>query len=332
MQTGLQIINEVEDRLGWPQSRTIEDDLSKTTRKLLRLLNRVLHNLVSAEVWPLLRAYGTLVTQATVSETMVMELTNGSDVVEISGTDTSGVTFELHHRMWAIQFGSNTPIYRILEITTPTQIKLNRPWLGDTSTTDEIAVVFGMDRYALPEDFDRPTGKWKDFLSAYSIEPLGPEDFDVLRQKRGRNIEIGDPTHYTVYGLDPSNTYQLIHFDPWPTRQTMMEFTYQMEHPTISTDRDLVLFPMSQVSVVIEAMLYLANRDYEDDTKLQVALREYLVQFNAAKSQSRVTDDTKILSPWTGMRARSSRLRGNAGGIRYDYGTYFDRVDAVGLE
>ena len=335
MRTGLQVINEVEDRLGYRQSASLEGEIEKLTRKLLRLLNRVLKNLVSAEQWPMLRTEGTIVTQAAIESSMLVELTNGSITANISGFDASGTTFLESHAVWAIQFGRDTPVYRIAKVVTPTQVELNRPWLGDTVTPasaddDTIAVILAMDRYTMPDDFDRPTGKWKNFLSSYSILPEGPQGFDEARDRRGRNIVPGAPTLYTIYGLDPSDTYQVLHLDPFPEDQTLLEFKYQRVHPDVEVDTDLVLFPHSQLSIIIEAMLYLANRDYEDDQRLGTALQEYLQQFNAAKSQNRVTDDDKQITPWMGHRAYSVRNR--RGGVRIDYGDYFDRAGSVGLE
>lgn len=336
MRTGLQVIQEVQDRLGDRQATTLEDsDLDRNTRKILRLLNRVLKNMVAAEQWPMLRTEGTILTNASLEDDMLLDLTNGSITVSISDYDSSSITFEQSHLEWGIQFGRNTPIYRIKKVVSPTQIEINRPWVGDSQTItsaddDTVAVIMAMDRYALPEDFDRPTGKWKDFLSSYNIMPLGPEEFAEMRRKRGRNIETESPTHYTIFGLDPSDTYQVLHLEPWPDEQTLLAFNYQRVHPEIETDTDLVLFPHSQLSVIIEAMIYLANRDYKDDQRLTAALQEYLHQFNAAKSQQNVTADDKQLTPWMGNRARSVRQR--RGGVRIDYGDYFDIAGNTGLD
>jgi len=327
MRTGLQVIQEIQDRLGDRQAETIEGDVDKKVRKLLRLLNRVLKNLVSAEQWPMLRTEGTLVTNAPIEEDVLVDLTNGSNVVTLSSFDTSSVTFAANYVQWGIQFGKDTPIYRIDEVVSPTQIKLNRPWLGDTVTPasaddDTVALVLAMDRYALPEDFDRPTGAWQDFLSAYNIKPLGPQEFAEMRNRRGRNIDTDNPLYYTIYGLDPSNTYQVLHLEPWPSQQTMMSYDYQREHPEVEFDTDQILFPNSQLSIIIEAVIYLANRDYKDDQRMGAALTEYLQQYNAARSQQRVTSDHKAFTPWMKNRARS--VRQSRGGVRIDYGDYFD--------
>jgi len=334
MRTGLQVIQEIQDRLGDRQATTIEGTLDNDARKLLRLFNRVLKNMVSAEKWPMLRTEGQIVTQAPLQDDMLLDLTNGSITVSVSEYDTSSITFEQSHLVWGIQLGADSPIYRVAKVVSPTQLELNKPWLGDSQTIasaddDTLAVVMAMDRYALPENFDRPTGEWKDFLSAYDVTPLPPEKFAESRRKRGRSIELANPQFYTIHGLDPSSTYQVLHLEPWPSQQTMLEFNYQHVHHDIEVDNDLVLFPQSQLSVVIEATIYLANRDYKDDERMGAALQEFLQQFNAARGQRTVVDEKKQVTPWMRSRARSTRVQRS--GVRIDYGDAFDRSDMTDL-
>lgn len=337
MLTGKQIVNEIEDRLGYPQSATLEGSIGVDTRKILGLLNRVLKNMGAIEQWPMLRTEGTIVTQAGVEEDMLLEVTNGSDTVVISSYDASGFTFDVSHKQWALQIGSDeTPIYRIAEIVSPTQIKLNRVWIGDTNVPtsaadDTVGVRLAMDQYVVPEDFDRPTGDWEDFLSVYNIKPLGPEEFAKRRREDGRVIRLDNPMYYTVYGLDPSESYQVLHLHPWPVSQTLLQYHYQRLHPTLEHDVDHVLFPQTHLGMIIEAVIYLANRDYEDDQRMQAALAEFMQQFKAAKSANMVIQDKKVLTPWSGHRARSVRQLRGVGGIRYDYGDYFDIAGNVKL-
>jgi len=333
MYTGLQVVNEVEDRLGWSQSSTLEGTLKPATRKLVRLLNRILKNLVAVEQWPLLRQEGHILTQAPTQEVMLLELTNGSTTVTISAFDASGFTFAELHKTWAIQITPEQPIYRIATVVSPTQVTLNKPWLGDTllplaADEEGVSVRLAQDRYALPEDFDRPFGRWQDMLSAYRIDPCGPEEFGQRRRARGMIIEIGDPTRFTVWGLDESNTYQMLHLDPWPVKQTLLQYHYQRVHPDIETDDDRVLFPQPHMSIVIETMLMFANRDYEDDTRFQDAMREFLRQFNAVKGENNIAQDVKQLVP---ERFRMRSVRTRRGWARYDYGDFFDRVGNVNL-
>ena len=75
MLTGRQVINEIEDRLGYPQSATLEGTITVDTRRVLGLLNRVLKNMGAIEQWPMLRSEGTIITQAGVEEDMLLDLT-----------------------------------------------------------------------------------------------------------------------------------------------------------------------------------------------------------------------------------------------------------------
>ena len=330
MLTGLQIVNELEDRLGYPQSATLEGRISPDTRKVLGLLNRVLKNMGAIEQWPMLRSEGTIITQAGVQNDMLVERTNGSDLLTISTYDTSGFTFEVSHKQWAIQLGvSETPIYRISEVISPRIVRLNRVWIGTTeipadANDDTVGVTLAMDQYVLPEDFDRPTGEWEDFLSSYHIKGAGPEEFAKLRRSQGRTVTLDDPKVYTVYGLDPSESYQVLHLHPWPQEQTMLQYYYQRLHPTLEHDVDHVLFPQTQLGMIMEAVIYLANRDYEDDQRMQAALMEFMQQFKTAKGANMVVQDKKILTPWRGGRARSVRDIRGMGGARFDYGEFFD--------
>jgi hypothetical protein len=333
MYTGLQIINEIEDRLGWPQSSTLEGVQGTKTRKLVRLLNRVLKNLVAAEQWPLLRQEGHIMTQAAIEDEMLLILVKGSTTVTISPFDTSGVTFAEQHKTWALQVTPSQPIYRIAEVVLPRVVTLNKPWMGDSVTPASaldtpLSVKMAQDRYALPDDFDRPFGSWQDMLSAHHIKATGPEKFGQIRRARGTVIELGDPQFYTVWGLDDTNTYQVLHLDPWPLEQTLLQYPYQRVHPEIETDDDRVLFPQPHMSIVIEVLLRFANRDYEDDTRMQDAMQEYLRQFNAVKGNNSVVQDVKQFVP-DRFRARSVRTRRSY--VAYDYGDYFDRVSSVDI-
>jgi len=341
MDTGLEVINEIERRLGRQVSKTIEgpDGDRSETKQIVLLVNRVLKNLTMVEDWPMLNADGTLLTNAPITGTDVrLDLTNGSDVVSVSSHDVSGsgstqaTPFVLAHLSWAVQIGSGTPVYRIAEIVSPTQIKLNRAWIGDSNaptgaSTDTLySFTLAMDQYALPDDFERPLDDWTDFLSDYGVTALGPVDFKKQRRRMGASLDTGDPQFFTVFGTDPTNTFQLIHFHPFPDQQTMMGYSYTKVHPEIKTDRDLIMFPVAQITIVIEAVMYLANRDYEDDQRMGASLQEFMTQFNTRFAKKSIVSDTKAINPKVFYRARS--LRTTAGrGVNIDYGDFFDRYD-----
>lgn len=325
MITGLALINEVEDRLGWRQTETLEGVQRPETRKLLRLLNRILHSMQALDDWPLLRAEGDLqlVAAETGTATIAYLAEGGTQVV------LNGASFDDSYKTRLIKFGPDDTLYRITRIVTETTLEFNRPWVGDAVAADELAYTIVQDRYALPADFDRPTGGWENFFGNSTISPIGPEEFLEKRRARGGSLIYSDPDVFTVYGLDDSETFQIIHFDPYPENDRILYYTYQKNHPEIETDEDRVLFPKTHEGVVIEAMLHLANRDYQDDAKTQLILQDYIRGLNQAQSVGNVSHDRLRLSP-NGAH-RFSQWTKYRGGRRVDWGSLFDRSDKYGL-
>jgi hypothetical protein len=334
METGLSLVQEIQDRLSWPVTDSIEgsDGKDPEVRKILLVLNRVLKNLGPMDDWPMLNTEGTLLTNAPVTGSDVrLDLTNGSKTVAISSFDVSdggsqAAPFLLSHKIWAIQIGSGTPVYRVASVDSPTQITLNKPWIGDSNTPtgadDDTLYDFtmAMDQYALPTDFDRPIDEWKDFLSAYGVKPLSPRMFRSKRLAEGFELSPGDPLWFTVYGLNEEGTYQLLHLHPFPQQQTMMEYSYVRDHPTIRNDKDLILFPASQHGMIVEAVVYLADRDFENDQTFAAALQEFMSQFSRSVGKKSLVSDTKQLTP------KVSRMRMAAqSGVRMDWGDFWDR-------
>jgi len=294
-------------------------------RQLLRLLNRVLNSMQTLDDWPLLRVDGDmqLVAYASATET-TGTITNGSATVELTSA-----SFSDSDKTKVIRVSPDNTIYRIKRVITETTIELNRPWVGTTVTAGEITYEMAQDRYVLPADFDRPTGGWENFFGNPDINAIGPEAFLNIRRARAGGFIYADPDVFTVYGLDESETFQIVHFDPYPENNRILNFTYQKNHPVIETDEDRVLFPKSHEGIVIEAMLHLANRDYTDDAKTQAVLQDFLRSLNQAQGSGNVAQDKMSLSPSGAHRqARWVRYRG---GRRVDWGSLFDRSDKYGL-
>lgn len=328
MITGLALINEVEDRLGWRQTDTLEGTQRPETRKLVRLLNRVLNSMQSLDDWPLLRTEGTLQLIADLSGEAYFELSNGSATVQLGASETD-LEFSESWIGRAIQLGSHATIYRIKAVPSTTTLTLNRPYLGDDweDADGELAYVIAQDQYFLPEDFDRPTDDWVNFFGDPSIEPVGPNSFRDNRIARGNTMLRADPNVFTIYGLDPSETFQVVHFDPWPDETRILNYTYQKNHPVIRTDEDRVLFPKTHEGIIIEAMLQLANRDYEDSDKVQVVLQDLLRTINTAQGPGNVSQDRMRMTP-NGRHRRAERMRWR-GGRRIDWGEAFDQLNNI---
>jgi hypothetical protein len=339
MITGLKLINEAEDRMGWRQTSTLEDAVLRPEgRKLLRLLNRVLKSLQAVDDWPMLRAEGTILTVPAIEGTDYFVLVNG-DATVLVGTEElatpSTLRFDDSYIGRAIQIGSEATVYRIQSLNSTTSVELNRPWIGTSSAGgavgESLAYTIAQDQYFLPKDYCRPNGRWDQFLEPYGITPIGPDAFGTKRRGRGNSIMLQAPEVFTVFGMDAGQVYQVLHLDPFPLEQQILQFTYQKIHPEIETDADRILFPASHEGAVLEALLYLANRDYQDDSKLEAVLRDYVRETNMARTMSPMTEDQFQLRPSGNHRVAQHR-RWGSGGIRTDYGAYFDRIDAYGLD
>lgn len=328
MITGLALINEVEDRLGWRQTDTLEGTQRPETRKLVRLLNRVLNSMQSLDDWPMLRGDGTLQLVPALTGDAYFELSNGSAAVALGASETD-LAFDETLINRAIKLGSHDTIYRIESVESASALTLNRPYLGDDweDADGTLAYKIVQDRYTLPEDFDRPTDSWDNFFGDPSIEPVGPNAFRKRRMDRAGAMTIDDPSVFTIYGLDPSETFQVVHMDPYPENARVLTYTYQKNHPKIETDEDRVLFPKTHEGIVIEAMLQLANRDYEDSDKTQVVLQDLIRTINQAQGPGGVAQDRMRMTPNSShRRAQHSRWRG---GLRVDWGSAFDQLDNI---
>jgi len=329
----LDLINEIQDRLSYPQSETIESgSLSSEERKLVRLLNTVLQAWGGLKDWHLLRTDADLVTLAvelgdteTVgSEQYVTATQNVSTITIDNGT------FDDTYLDRAIQITGSPYVYRIAEVPSATELTLNRGWIEDSITAaDEKTFKIGMDRYVLPTNYDRATGDLRAFFAPYGIEAVGPEAFREIR-RREPGISYGEPRYFTIYGQNEAETQEVLHFHPYPESARMLEYQYQRAHHKIDSDNDKVLVPQRYKEALIEMVLQLALRDYEDDPKMQATLADMLRSFNQQNSATEITEDQKVLRPKNDMRRRV-RNAYRRGGVGVDWGGYFDIAGNVGF-
>lgn len=336
MVLALNVLNEICDRLGWPQIESIEDpNLSAEERKILRLLNRVLKTMTILEQWPLLREQGTMVLVADA----VSDVTSGSEQY-VTATQNSttlqvdNIVFDASYVGRHVEVSGYDYVYLIEEVLTDTTVKLNRAWIDASITAaDECTFTMGTNRYALPEDFAKPVDDFESFLAPYGISPVAPEEFRAKQRANGGSITVGDPEVYTIFGMNDAQTQQLIHFYPWPDEARLLYFDYIREHPTIDSDNDKILFPNHMIEVVIDMVMQLAYRDYEDDERMQFTLMEMLNKFDKTAARQTVTSSKRVMRPSGNTRRRvyAAYSSQGSGGYRTDWGDTFDRAGNVGF-
>lgn len=334
MPLALDILNEIADRLGWEQIDSLEKaTLPNETRKLLRLLNRVLATLSGLEDWPMLRGEGTL--QLIGVETSDTSTAGSEQYVEATQNSTTvtllNASLDASYAGRAIQFSGVDYVYRIDSVTSSTVLELNRPWLdASVVAADQVTWTIGADRYVLPVDFDRPIADMDAFLVPYGIEPVSPEEFQRRRRRYRNSIETGEPEVFTIYGLNEGQTQEIIHFDPWPQNARLINYPYIKQHPVIDSDNDKILYPKRVVEVIMEMVLQLAYRDYEDDDRMQVTLMEMIQKYNQSVGKQTVTQNRPQMKP-ANQRRRSIYRSYRAGGGNVDWGDAFDRAGNVGF-
>ena len=331
MTRGLDLLNEIADRAGWRQIDSIEgQELSDEERKLVRLLNRILQTLEGVSDWPLLRKDGAI---ALVAKD-VSDTTSGSEQWVTATQNSTTVTvangdFDDSYKNRQFQVTGYPTIYRIVDIVSPTELTLDRAWVDSSivGATNENVFAIGVDQYTLPTDFDRPATSMQNFLASYKIQAVSPNEFSELRRHRS-GIVFGDPKYYTIYGMNDGQTAWKIHFHEWPSDARIIRFAYQMIHPTIDSDNDNILFPVRYNEAIIETVLELLQRDYEDSAKTQQTLLDMLQKFN--EQTPSLTDNKKVMRPSKSIRRNIHRAAARSG-ARIDYHDYFDKAGNIRL-
>jgi hypothetical protein len=333
MPLALDILNEIADRLGWEQIDSIEKaTLPNESRKLLRLLNRVLATLTGLDDWPMLRAEGSIQLIGVVTS----DLTAGTEQYVVATQNSTTVqllntTLDDSYLDRAIQFSGTDYLYRIAAVTGQDTIELNRAWLdADITALNQVTFTIGADRYVLPTDFDRPIDDMSAFLVPYGIEPISPEEFQERRRKYRNALETGEPEAFTIYGLNAAQTQEVIHFDPWPSESRLINYPYIKMHPVINTDNDKILYPKRVIEVIMEMVIQLAYRDYEDDDRMQTTLVEMIQKYNQSVGKKTVTQNRRRMT-LANSRRRDTYRAYRAGGGNVDWGDAFDRAGNVGF-
>jgi len=342
MLRALEVMNEIEDRLSYEQSTTIEGaELTTEQRKILRLMNRVLNAWQNLDDWPLLRTDAEIVL---VGEVLSTNLEDGTDqyVTATNGSVTMTVvngTFDQTFVGRAIQISGDEYVYRIAAVNSATEIELNRGWVSATiaadtwsgtawTSSDERTFTVGSDRYALPGDFDRPTGKMQAFFAPYGVKAMGPDSL-LSRRRMDSGLVTGEVESWTIYGTNDAGTVQLIHFHPWPKNARMLLYTYQRDHPKLDSDNDQIRIETRYSEVYIEAVVNCALRDFEDDDAIQQNIADMLAGLNSALSQGEMTRDKKVFR-LANRRRKAMRRGARQGGMSIDWGDEFDVAGNTG--
>ena len=330
----LKLLNEVADRVGYPQMSTIENtQLEPEQRKLISLLNRILITMGGINIWPNLQVDDSITLLA--SETS--DLTAGSEqyVTATQNSDTvtvANMTFDDSYKERVFHVSGDPYPYRIKKVLGPTQIQLYKAWRSDSITiSDEKTFTIAQDRYALPVDLDRPIDDMQGFFASYRIMPISPERLRELRRAQTNNsLLLGEPQYYTVFGMNPGETTQLVHFHPYPQYSRLLQYSYQKVHPTIDSDNDKILYPDRFIGYIIDAMAFYIRRDFEDEANVQQTMIDMLRSYNQQAANEGATKEPINLRNSTSIRS-DIRMALNRSGASIDWGETFDRAGNTGF-
>ncbi len=336
--TAIDIIRDVAQRLGWVIPSTVEGPLDADAQKLLNLLRQVLRQLAGANDWNFLRRDGEIALVAPYT-TGVAYTAQGSTVIAglTDGTSAPVWTQDMVGR--AIQVGGTNEIYRIMQVPSAITLIINRPYIGVSSydpvtlATTTFAYTIAQDRYELPTDFDRPIGDWNNFIIAPTIRPVDPNEFLRRRRLRSNLMLLDEPKLFTMYEFDDQGQHRMVALDPFPRAVRLITFQYQGIHPEITHDNDKLRFPLRYDSLIMEAMLYLGRRDYEDDQRMTMNLQDFLREKNESLVHEERTQQPMRITPSTSRRTSENAKwsRGAVGGLRINWGQRFDEIDRYNL-
>jgi hypothetical protein len=337
MVNALGIINEINERLGWPQLATIESpDVTNEQRKVVKTLNRVLETMQGVKAWSLLRKDGTITLVASeVSDLDPDDNPATDDQQYVTATKNSknvtvaNMSFTDVHKTRAFQVSGDKTVYRIDDVLSPTEIVLNLAWISDSiAVSDEKTFTIAADLYSLPTDYDRPTDDIRNFFGPYKIKPRNPNAF-VERRTVNPGITLGEPNIFTIYGMNEGQTTELIHFHPYPKNARMLTFSYQSNHPVINSDNDKILYHQRYMEFIINAVYQICLDAYEDSAKADRALINMMREYNWQTDD--ITSAALRIRPLNEVRMSMKRAH-RYGGHRINWGSYFDKAGNVYLD
>lgn len=207
--TVLQLINQVQQELGLPQSATVIGNTDPTTVQLLSFLQLANEDLrdYSDEGWKALQFEFNLVVNPPIKLTGDTSL-NSPTIINIT-PNTAG----LSGFYWAVS-GDNLPQgARIKSVDSSSQITLN---MEAVAAEVGASLVFAQDTYQMPIDFRKYTNRtWWDRTNRWEL--LGPDSAQLDQWHRSGIIATGPRRHFRNIGPF-TNTFRL-----WPPPAEVIE-------------------------------------------------------------------------------------------------------------
>lgn len=266
----------------------VSDSLSGQTTRYNSWINETYKRVAGAANWPWLLKYDIVQASA--------DITTGT--VSINSADTA-LTFSSAPSVsvandWRIQFADSDDWYDITSHTaSSTSATLSD---GYTASSNLSAGTYTLRRffYSLASDMDRILSI-KQARSDVKLAYVDSREFDIVLADP---TSTGNPTTYTLPGLDSSNNWR-ISFFPFPDAKMNIDVRYYKAVTELSANTDEPIFPDKWHEILIWGALATFGFSYRDDTRQKEAIAVYSSILGDMKRNLKpTTDQIVVIQPW----------------------------------
>lgn len=228
----------------------------------------------------------------------------------------SVVNFNVNHLGQLLQIGTSGQYYRVLDIVSNKELKINSGYVGDT--TDSVGFKIYQDRITLD-------GKVQDVKSVSVIghREIMPDGLQTFRTRKSRNNTLsGTPIYFTVIEENPQDGAKTLEFYPCPDDHYSLHIEYT-ERPTYLSDSetDFVSIPPEHIDVLT---LSLRAKIYEDQNNTSMAAS---VGRQASMAWSRMAGDKEMTDSTARIQLGKKYFNRRRSHRGYYGRKYFGRVD-----
>jgi len=196
--------------------------------------------------------------------------------------------------------------YRILAVSAPNFVTLDRPWIED-SIAGNVSVVLSRDIYQLPADYDRIVSRFlRNSANGTKIDIVGEDEIEHSRVNVSQGAIAGQPQRVTIYGRSPSG-FRTIIFDRAPDQRYVFDFEYQRNHPLIEHNEQEIMFPDRYLLHLVDQVTARLNRDVENSQKAIQEAQDALMEKVRQGSNPDSGNARMKLTPYTGRKYHGRR-------------------------
>ena len=205
-------------------------DKTNNEKKYKGKINDVyMHDIISEIDWRHIRKIGEITTTDDYSTGYITD----ASATTITGDGDCDWTSAISNNM-VLKVSGYNEVFRIT-YSSATALTIDRTWIGDAISDDEVSYKLIQDRYALASDYGRmvldpdKAVYWYSNGNRVYLEYKDPEDFEALQ-----TTQAGDPNYYTIkwvtgdpylYVESATDDSRTLYYTYIPTLTKMVEYT-----------------------------------------------------------------------------------------------------------